>query len=142
MQVREAMTGQCEFIEPDASLQEAAQRMRDLDCGFLAIGPASDNKLEGVITDRDIVTRCVADGKDPSRTSVKSAETHRVLYCFETDGLDKAAESMRDMQVYRLIVLDNPDNKQLRGVISWGDIVRHNERKLALKAAEGISRAA
>lgn len=142
MKVKDAMTGHCEFIKPDASLREAAQRMRDFNCGFLAIGPESQNKLEGVITDRDIVTRVIAEGKDPSETSVKSAETQRVLYCFEDDDLAKAADSMSEQKVYRLIVLDNPDNKQLCGVISLGDIIRHNEHQLALRAAESIAKAA
>lgn len=139
MQVKNVMTEKCEFIKPDATLQEAAQKMRDLDCGFLPIGPRSDNKLDGVITDRDIVIRMVAEGRDPTSTMVKDAETHRVFYCFETDDLETATQSMRDQQIYRLIVLDNPESKQLRGVISWGDIMRNHEERLAMEAAEGIS---
>lgn len=138
MQVKNVMTENCEFIKPDATLQEAAQRMRDLDCGFLAIGPEENNKLEGVITDRDIVIRCISEGMDPSTTTVKEAETRRVLYCYQTDDLEAATRSMRDQQVYRLIVLDSPESKQLCGVVSWGDIVRHHEDQLAINAAEGI----
>lgn len=139
MQVKNAMTEHCEYIKPDATCQEAAQKMRELDCGFLAIGPNADNKLDGVITDRDMVIRAMAEGKDPRSTMVRDCETNRVLYCFESDDLESAANSMRDNQVYRLIVLDSPESKQLRGVVSWGDILRHREESLAMNAARGIA---
>lgn len=139
MQVKDAMTESCEFIKPDASLKEAALKMRDLDCGFLPIGNEERGKLEGVITDRDLVIRAVAEGADPDRTEVQNTETHRVLYCFENDDLESAAQHMRGQQVYRLVVLDNPESKQLCGVITLGDILRHHENQLAANAAEGIA---
>lgn len=139
MQVESAMTNSCEFIHPDATLREAAQKMRALDCGFLPIGDDSRGKLEGVVTDRDIVVRAVADGSDPNQIPVRSVETQRVLYCFESDDLETAARRMREEQVYRLIVLDNPDSKQLCGVISLGDVLRHNEKTLAADIACDIA---
>lgn len=143
MQVKDVMTGTCEFVEPNTSLREAAKKMRDLDCGFLPIGSESVGKLEGTVTDRDITIRAVAEGRDPVTTTVKDIETHKVLYCFETDDLDSAAKSMREQQVYRLVVLDNPDDKRLRGVLSLGDVLRHNQQQLAADTASGIvSRAA
>src|SRR5690625_3544954 len=66
MKVKDVMTGSCEFVAPDANLQEVAQRMRDLDCGFMPIGNDDSGRLEGVITDRDIVLRAVAEGLDTS----------------------------------------------------------------------------
>jgi len=139
MQAKDVMTKPCEFIHPDSTLKEAAQRMRELDCGFMPIGDEAKGKLEGVITDRDIVLRAVAEGKDPSQMSVKDAETHKVLYCFESDDLDAVAKNMRKHQVYRLIVLNGPESKQLRGVISLGDILRFHETQIAAEAAEGIA---
>lgn len=139
MQVKNVMTESCEFISPNATLQQAAQTMRDLDCGFLAIGSEDKGKLEGVITDRDIVIRAIANGDDPKETMVGSVETPRVLYCYQDDDLQSAANTMREQQVHRLVVLNSPDSKQLCGVISLGDILRHNERQVAADAAAGIA---
>lgn len=139
MKVKDVMTDACEFVAPDANLHEVAQRMRDLDCGFMPIGNNSSGRLEGVITDRDIVLRAVADGLDTSECLAQEVATQKVLYCFENDELDSAADSMREQQVYRLIVLDSPENKQLCGVITLGDILRHHENNLASRAAEGIT---
>jgi signal-transduction protein with cAMP-binding, CBS, and nucleotidyltransferase domain len=142
MKVKNVMCDHCEFVSPETNLQQVAQKMRDLDCGFMPIGSDAKGKLEGVITDRDIVLRAVAEGLNPSECQVQDCETHRVLYCYENDDLDTAAQSMREQQVYRLIVLDNPENKQLKGVISLGDILRHHEAQIAARAAEGIAAAA
>ncbi|MDQ2076832.1 CBS domain-containing protein [Marinimicrobium sp. ABcell2] len=139
MKVKNVMSDNCEFVSPGSNLQEVARKMRDLDCGFMPIGNEENGRLEGVITDRDIVIRAVAEGLNPSECLVQDCSTHRVLYCFEDDDLDSAAMSMREQQVYRLIVLDNPQNKQLRGVISLGDILRHHEAQLAARTAEGIA---
>lgn len=139
MKVKDVMTESCEFVAPDANLQEVAQRMRDLDCGFMPLGNNDSGRLEGVVTDRDIVLRAVAEGLDASECLAQDVATHKVLYCYENDDLDSAANSMREQQVYRLIVLDSPQSKQLCGVISLGDILRHHENQLAARAAEGIA---
>ncbi len=139
MQVRDVMTPFCEFIAPDASISDAARRMKELDCGFLAIGTEASGRLEGVVTDRDLVIRALAEGWNPDQTPVERAETHQVLYCFEGDSLEAATERMQEQKIYRLVVLNNPDQKQLRGVISLGDILRHHETHLAEETAEAIA---
>ena len=138
MKVSDVMTGQAEFVAPNTSLREAAERMAALDTGFLAISDEQQNKLEGVITDRDIVVRALAKGLDPNTTMVNQVETRGVLYCFADDDLESACKSMYNEQVHRLIVLDNPDQKRLAGVISLGDIVRHDQDKLAETTLKGI----
>lgn len=142
MQVKDVMTQDCEFVLPSTSLTDAAKKMLELDCGFLPIGNPDTDKLEGVLTDRDIVIRAIAKGMDPSSTKVREIETSKVLYCYEDDSLDSAADSMRDQHVYRLVVVSRENNKQLCGVITLGDILRHHERKMAAEAAEGITNAA
>lgn len=142
MQVKDVMTKACEYISPDATLMEAAQKMAQMDIGFLPIGSEAKDKLEGVITDRDIVVRAIAKGLDPNEARVGEIESTRVLYCYQDDNLEKAAQSMRDQHVYRLVVVSDPTNKRLCGVISLGDIHRHNQNQLAAQAAEGITRAA
>lgn len=138
MQVRELMTDKPRYISGSATLQEAARLMRDLDIGFLPIADEREQKLQGVVTDRDITLRAVADGRDPANTKVEDVKSDKVLYCFKGDDVTDAAQSMRKRQVYRLIVLDDRDNKKLCGVISLGDILRHKQSELAEKTAEAI----
>ncbi len=142
MQVKDVMTKDCEYISPSTTLTEAATKMLDLDCGFLPIGDSQQDKLQGVLTDRDIVIRGIAKGLDPNKTKVEQIETSKVLYCYEEDSLDSATKSMRDQHVYRLVVVSKANNKRLCGVITLGDILRHNQAKMASEAAQGITKAA
>lgn len=139
MKVKEIMSEETCYIEPTTTVKEAAQKMREKNCGFLAIGKESDGKLSGVITDRDITIRSVAENHDASATTVEDVKTSKVLYCFEENSVEDAAQSMHDNQVYRLIVLNNENEKRLRGVVTLGDIVRHDKTRVAEKAAKGIS---
>lgn len=141
MQVKDVMTTECQYVQPNTTLSEAAQQMAQRDCGFLPIGDPQKDKLQGVITDRDIVVRAIAKGLDPSSTTVEDIETGRVLYCYAGDSLEDAANSMHDQRVYRLVVVSR-DQKRLCGVISLGDIHRHNQHDLAADAADGITQAA
>lgn len=139
MLVKDVMTKNVEYIHSDSSLKDAAERMHRLDCGFLPIANSGQEKLRGVITDRDIAVRAVAEGFDPTQTTVDEIKTDKVLYCFEDDSLSDAAVSMSEQKVYRLIVLNNRNEKKMTGIISLGDIVRHNEEKLAGSIAKGIA---
>lgn len=142
MNIKDVMTRNVEYIPSDTTLEEAAMKMRDLDCGFLPIGDSSDSKLQGVVTDRDIVLRALAEGMDPADTTVEQIKSNKVLYCYQDDDLQSAADSMGKQQVYRLIVLNNPEEKRLCGVITLGDILRHNQEHIAEQAAKNISKAA
>ena len=139
MQIREIMTKTVDYITSNASLKEAAEMMKEHDCGFLPVGDTEENKLSGVVTDRDITVRAVADGMDPNKSEVGSIATDKVLYCFEKDDLQDAADSMSKQKIYRLVVLNNSEDKKLAGIISLGDIVRRNEEKLAGHVAKGIT---
>lgn len=139
MNIGNVMTGSCEFTHPNVPVAEAARRMRDLDCGFLPIDDKPMGKLEGVVTDRDVVIRAIAEGKDPAQMEISDCESPNVLYCFENDNLETAARHMAKLQAQRLIVLDNPKNKRLRGVVSLGDIARSDNPDVAKSALEGIS---
>jgi len=139
MQVRDVMTTDCEYVTPDATLRDAAQRMKKLDCGFMPIGEGKNGKLLGVVTDRDIVVRGIADGKDPERTKVSDIKSDKVLYCFQDDGLVTAAKSMQEQQVHRLVVLKDRNEKKLCGVITLGDIARNQENRLVGDAVSGIA---
>jgi CBS domain-containing protein len=138
MQVHELMTSKPQFVPSSTTLREAAQKMRDLDCGFLPVADPQEQKLAGVVTDRDIAVRAVADGLDPNRTTVTDIKSDGVLYCFKDDDVKKAADHMRSKQVYRLIVLDDRQSKKLCGVISLGDIMRADKMDVASETARGI----
>jgi CBS domain-containing protein len=118
MRVKEVMTGHAEYIPTTTTLKEAAQKMRDLDCGFLPIGNSRQDKLHGVVTDRDLTVRGIAEGLDPLKATVDEIKTSRVLYCFEDDDIEDAAKRMRDQQVHRLIVLNNRQDKKMCGIIT------------------------
>ncbi len=137
MLIQEIMTRGVECICPDMTIQEAAQKMRDLDVGPLPVCGRND-RLEGMITDRDIAVRAVAAGKDPSTTPVSEIMTRKILYCFEDQDVADAANLMQSEQVRRLAVLNR--DKRLVGIVSLGDVaVTARSEGLAGEAIEAIS---
>lgn len=119
MQVRDVMTGKPEYLDINASILEASQRMRDEGRGFTPI--AEKEKIVGVITDRDIAIRAVAEGRSPNE-KVSTILTGKVLYCFQDDDVKDALQNMQTNDVQRLIVLNNEKNKDFVGVVTVGDI--------------------
>src|SRR5690348_861519 len=105
MRVSEVMTRGVECIHPDASLQEAAAKMKSLDIGPLPVC-GDHGRLVGILTDRDITVRATAEGEDPTAVCVRDIMTPEVVYCFEDQLVGEAARLMEDKQVRRLVVLD------------------------------------
>lgn len=134
MLVRECMTNQVEIGRPDMSLQEASQRMRDGDFGILPI--AENDRLIGMITDRDITVRGTAEGRDPHSVQVRELMTPLVLYCYDDQSLDEVSEDFGDNQVRRLLVLNR--YKRLVGILSLGDLAQSNAK--AEKVEQALSR--
>lgn len=118
--VKDIMTIHPTLIAPDATLQQAAERMKKVDCGMLPVG--TKNHLEGLITDRDIMIRAIAEGVDPSLACVKDFMTKNIYACNEDDFLEDAAEKMRAHKVGRLVVKDR-EGKTV-GILSFGGILR------------------
>ena len=139
MKIRDIMTRDVETIRADTPRKQAAETMERLDTGFLPIGNSPQDKLLGVVTDRDITVRGVARGLDPANTPVDRVKSDRVLYCYEDDTAEEAARSMGDQEVYRLVVLDNPDSKRLTGVVTLADIGRSGGVTLSGAATRKIS---
>jgi CBS domain-containing protein len=136
MNVHDVMTPNAECVRPDATLKEAAERMKALDVGSLPI--CDKDRLIGMLTDRDITLRCVAAGRDPKTMQVRDAMTPEVHYCFEDDEVADAAELMGQKQVRRLPVLNR--DKRLVGIVALGDLaVEDGSEQLAGEALEGIS---
>src|SRR5829696_6661330 len=118
MRVREVMTRGVECTSPDATLQEAAAKMKSLDVGPL---PVCDNdRLVGMITDRDITVRATAEGEAPTAVRVRDVMTPDVIYCFDDQDASEAARLMEQNQVRRLVVLNR--DKRMVGIVSLGDL--------------------
>lgn len=142
MQIQDVMTRNVDTITGGASIADAAKKMRQLDTGFLPVTDAEQERLIGVATDRDIVLRCVARGRDPADTPIEDAMSEKVLYCFANEDVESAARSMAEQQVYRLVVLDKPESKRLAGIVSMSDIRRHGANDAAEQAVDRIVEAA
>lgn len=120
MLLREVMTREVETIRPENTLMEAARKMKDLDVGPMPV--CDDNRIVGMVTDRDIATRAVAEGRDPQSTRVREVMTPEVVYCFEDDDVDEAARTMREQHVRRLLVLNR--QRELAGIVSLADLTK------------------
>lgn len=121
MQLSDIMTSNPVVLGPDTPLREAAQKMRELDSGVMPVG--DNDRLVGILTDRDITVRATADGKDPDTTPVRDVMTADVVYCFADDDIEMAARAMQENQIRRVMVLDR--DKRLVGLVSLGDLAVH-----------------
>lgn len=136
MNISEIMTKDPDYIAPDESLQEAARRLRDLDVGMLPVGDGV--KLKGMLTDRDITVRVIAEGIDPTSVEVSDVMTPDVIYIFEDQLVEEAAKLMEDKQIRRLIVLNH--DKDMVGIVALADLAnRARDSKVESEALEGVS---
>ncbi len=136
MKVREAMSKKVTWVSPELTLRQAAKKMRDLDVGCLPVG--KDDRLVGMITDRDIACRAVAKGWDPEKKTVKEAMSKGIVYCFDDQDMDQAAEIMEHKQLHRLPVLNR--QKRMVGILSLGDLALHASSQLSGEVVEAVSR--
>jgi CBS domain-containing protein len=136
MRVSEVMTRQVELTKPDDTIEQAAKLMAKIDAGVLPV--ADGDRLVGMVTDRDIAIRAVAEGKGPRDAKVRDVMTANVKYCFEDEDLDQVAKNMGEIQVRRLPVMNR--DKRLVGVVSLGDIAFQAGKDASGKALEGVSR--
>jgi CBS domain-containing protein len=120
--VREAMHEGCECIGENQSLLDAAKRMEELDVGVLPIC-GDDDRVKGMLTDRDIVVKALAQGRDPATTMCGELAQGTVRWTGADASLDEALGMMREHAVKRLIVMD--DDKRLSGIITEADVATH-----------------
>ncbi|HKB02725.1 MAG TPA: CBS domain-containing protein [Gemmataceae bacterium] len=136
MRVSEVMTRGAECTHPDATVREAAVRMQALDIGSLPV--CENDRLVGMVTDRDVTVRTTAAGADPNDARVRDAMTPGVHFCFDDQDVAEAAQLMKDNQVRRLPVLDR--NKRMVGIVSLGDLaVETQDEQLAGNTLEAVS---
>ncbi len=125
MEIRELMTEDVDFVGPETQVLEIARKMRENDIGSTPV--VENDRLIGMVTDRDIVLRVVAEGADARTATARTAMSPKVLYCFADQTVEQVLENMGHNQIRRLPVVDR--DKRLVGVVSLGDLVKASEAK-------------
>jgi CBS domain-containing protein len=136
MKIREAMTRDVRMVRPDQTIREAAHLMAELDIGALPV--EDSDRLVGMITDRDIAVRAVAEGHGAD-TMVRDVMSAEVKYCFDDQSVEEVTRNMGEQRLRRLPVVDR--NKRLVGILSLGDLALDEDvQDEAAEALGGISR--
>lgn len=134
MKIRDIMTNDVKIANPDQSVREVAHLMGDSDTGAILVG--ENDKLVGIVTDRDITLRVVAEGRSED-TSVRDVMSRAVRYCFEDEDVQHVAENMADLQVRRLPVLNR--EKRLVGVVSLANIASSRDQRASSTLLRGVA---
>jgi CBS domain-containing protein len=137
MKIKEIMSPDVRIASPNDTLQQAAQLMEQMDCGILPVG--EDDRLVGMVSDRDITIRAVARGKSPDRCTVGEVMSNDIKYVYDDETLEDASRNMSELQVRRLPVLNR--KKRLVGIVSLGDLAL-NAKDNAGKALKDVSQPA
>jgi CBS domain-containing protein len=136
MLISDVMTRDVDVISPGTTLSEAARKMRDRDVGSLPV--AENDRLVGMVTDRDIVVKGIAADRDAGRTTASEVMSPKMLYCFDDQSLEDVLANMGDVQVRRLPVVDR--EKKLVGIVSIGDLAKQGSATKTGEALKDISR--
>ena len=134
MRVSEAMTREVRVATPGQSIRDAAKMMAEIDAGAMPVG--ENDRLVGMITDRDIAIRAVAQGKGPD-TPVRDVMSTEVKYCYDDEDLEHVADNMGDLQVRRLPVVNR--DKRLVGIVALGDIARKEDLRTTGETTKEVS---
>jgi CBS domain-containing protein len=135
--LKDIVTRDPHVISPDAMICEAGRIMKDCDVGMLPV--CDGQRLVGVVTDRDLAIRAVAERRDPLKTKVSDVMTRGICWCFEDQSLEEVASLMEEKKIRRMAVVDR--DKRLVGIASLGDFaVRSNNGHLTEEILESVSR--
>lgn len=134
MKVKDAMTSEVRMVSPAQTIRDAARLMAELDVGALPV--AEHDRLVGMITDRDIAVRAVAEGL-PAETPISKIMSPEVLYCFEDQRLEEVTRNMGDVQVRRLPVVNR--DKRLVGIVAFADLARSEQPTTVGRAVSHVS---
>jgi CBS domain-containing protein len=132
--ISEVMTGDVRIASPDDSIRDAAKLMAQSDVGSLPVG--ENDRLIGMITDRDIVVRAIAKGKG-DQTTVREIMTEQIRYCFADEDVLEVAKNMSDLRVRRLPVLDR--SKRLVGIVALSNIARGGTEQARETLLKGVA---
>jgi CBS domain-containing protein len=128
---RDVMTTPLDMVHENTNLFQTAQKMKDKNIGFLAIGDGSE--ITGCVTDRDLVVEGMARGYDPRQHVVSEVMTRNPLTCGKDSKVEQVINLMKEHKIYRVIVTDN--NKDPVGVISFGDLVNRTSEETPVESA-------
>jgi CBS domain-containing protein len=135
MKVKEAMHNGVEWAAPQTPIPEIARRMRDLDIGAIPVG--ENDRLIGMVTDRDIACRAVANGADLGTLTARDVMSKGIFYCRDSEELEDAVRIMEQKQVRRLPVIN--DQKRMVGILSLGDIADATPHELSGEVVAAVS---
>jgi CBS domain-containing protein len=135
MKVKQAMHKGVQWVGPDTSVARLAELMREHDIGAIPIG--ENDRLIGMVTDRDIVCRCLATGLDPETAIARDVMTEGIVFCRDKQELDDAARVMETKKVRRLPVING--KKRMVGMLSLGDVYHAASRPVGEEAMQGVS---
>lgn len=138
MKISEVMSNTVEVVGTDASMYDIAKKMQRSDCGCVVV--VKDDRLVGMVTDRDIALRCIAENHHPEEMVAEKVMTRDILYCRDTDDTDDVVRNMALNKVRRLPVLNA--EKRLVGIVSLGDLASHSNHELCGQALGEICRQA
>jgi CBS domain-containing protein len=135
MKVKDVMHKGAEWIAPQTPVAEVACKMRDLDIGAIPVG--ENDRLIGMVTDRDIACRAVANGKDPGKVMARDVMSKGIFYCNDTEDLEDALRIMEQKQVRRLPVIN--DKKRMVGMLALGDVADAASHELSGEVIAAVS---
>lgn len=135
MKVRDAMHKGCEWVSPGTSLSEIARLMQANDIGAVPVG--ENDRLIGMVTDRDICCKGLANGFDISELTARDVMTEGIVWCSDGDDVEDAAELMEERQIRRLPVID--DNKRMVGMLSLGDLSHAASQEITAEVTKAVS---
>jgi len=135
MQVKDAMHAGVTWLGPDTSLNELARRMRDEDIGAIPIG--ENDRLIGMVTDRDIALRGLADGRDVQALTARDVMTSPIVYCRADEEVGDAIRIMEDNSIRRLPVIN--EQKRMVGMLALGDIADCAPRDMSAEVVQAVS---
>ena len=136
MKLSEIMTRDVEMAQPDDTLQLSARKMRDRDIGFLPV--CDGGTLMGVLSDRDLTIRALAEGMDTTVMLSRDVMTTPPVFCYDDEDISAAAKIMEEHQIRRLVILGREDEKVV-GIVSLGDLARHTAPRLSGEVLQRVS---
>jgi CBS domain-containing protein len=135
MKVKDCCTKNVLYVAPQTTIAEVAKLMKDNECGSILVG--ENDKLTGMITDRDIVLRCVADSQDPASMTADQCMTPGVLYCYDNNEPEEILKNMAKNKVGRMPVVDS--DKKLVGIVTFGKLATAcTDKDVTVEAVEEI----
>jgi len=135
MKVKEIMHSNVTWVAPDTTLSKIAKKMRDEDIGAVPVG--ENDRLIGMVTDRDITCRAAANGGDMKKLTARKVMTKNVVWCRDTDDVKAAARLMESKKIRRLPVID--ENKRMVGMLSLGDFSGQTPKSLSGEIASAVA---